>query len=68
MYIRARPGKLWQIVGPPGGWQLSRKGISIETKTQIGVGQAMRPKGRNMLHAETKEQRRGGVGVGREAT
>lgn len=67
MYIRARPGKLWQIVGPPGGWQLSRKGISIETKTQIGVGQAMRPKGRNMLHAETEEQWKG-VGVGGEAT
>lgn len=47
---------------PGGAVQLSRKGISIETKTQIGVGQARRPKGRNMLHAETESSGGGGGG------
>lgn len=49
--------------GPPeGAVQLSRKGISIETKTQIGVGQAMRPKGRNMLMQRLRAVGRGGGG------
>lgn len=52
-------GRLWASWGAV---QLSRKGISIETKTQIGVGQAMRPKGRNMLHAETESSGGGGGG------
>lgn len=55
-------GRLWGLLGG----QLSRKGISIETKAQtgaVGVGQGMRPRGRNMLHAEAEEQWRG-VGVG----